>query len=241
MGEQIIPKVIHYCWFGRNPKSKLIQKCIASWSKVWPDFEIKEWNENNFDIDCCDYVREAYDQKKWAYVSDYARFVVLNTYGGIYVDTDVQAIKPLNDLLGTKFAGFAHDDIVATGLIMATLRDDWLCKEVLKTYEGSHFEWDDPTKILAIGRRVTAILRDNGLQPNGQMQRVRDYIIYPEYYFNPTKGDMYAKVDPRAYTVHHYAATWFPKSARIRNTIKRFLGHKIMDKYKRLKEHIRKN
>ena len=229
--EIIIPKVIHYCWFGRNPKSSLIKKCIKSWKEKCLDYEIVEWNETNFDINCCEYVKQAYEQKKWAYVSDYARFYILNKYGGIYVDTDVQFLKPLDELLTTKFAGFAHDDIVNTGLIMATTPNDWLCDAVLKSYEGEQFVWDDPTKILAIGRRVTKILADNGLQLTGEKQEVNDYIIYPEYYFNPTRGDMHVKVDKRAYSVHHYAATWFPKKARIRNTIRRFLGHRIMDKY----------
>lgn len=234
-----IPKVIHYCWFGGNKKSKLIKKCIKSWSKVCPDYEIKEWNEENFDINCCDYVRQAYQQKKWAYVSDYARFTILNTYGGIYVDTDVQFLKPIDSLLDTKFVGFAHDDIVATGLIMATSKDDWLCQKVLESYKNEQFKWADTTKILAIGRRVTRILVDAGLQTNGKMQVVNDYTIYPEYYFNPTKGDMHAKVDERAYSIHHYAATWFPWRARARNTIRRFLGHGIMDKYYKVKRRIK--
>ena len=209
----------------------MIKKCIESWSQICPNYEIIEWNENNFDINCCGYVKQAYEQKKWAYVSDYARFYILNRFGGIYVDTDVQFLKPIDDLLATKFAGFAHDDIVATGLIMATCKNDWLCQKVLKSYEGENFVWDEPTKILAIGRRVTGILEKEGLKLNGQKQMVRDYTIYPEYYFNPTKGDMRVPVDERAYSVHHYAATWFPKGARIRNTLRRFIGHGIMNKY----------
>lgn len=238
MNNVIINKTIHYCWFGKNPKSKLIQKCIKSWQKYCPDYKIIEWNEENFDINCCEYVQTAYESKKWAYVSDYARFWILNKYGGIYMDTDVELVKSLDELLITKFAGFAHDDVVATGLIMATTPNDWLCKAVLKTYDGEKFIWDNPNKILAIGRRVTRILIDNGLVCNGQLQNVKDYIIYPEYYFNPTRGDMRVKVDERAFSIHHYAATWFPKGARIRNTIRRFIGHKVMDKYYALKKKI---
>lgn len=231
MAEYIIPKVIHYCWFGKTPKSVLIKKCIESWNKYCPNYKIIEWNEDNYDIYCCDYVKQAYEQKKWAYVSDYVRFDVINKYGGIYLDTDVQLVKPIDDLLFSKFAGFAHDDIVATGLIMASTANDWLCQMVLDSYKDEQFIWDDPTKILAIGRRVTKILVAQGLQLNGEKQFVRDYIIYPQYYFNPTKGDVFAKVDERAYSIHHYAATWFPRGARVRNTVKRFLGHKFMDKY----------
>lgn len=239
--EAMIPRKIHYCWFGYNKKSSLIKKCIKSWHAICADYEIIEWNESNFDINCCDYVKQAYEQKKWAYVSDYARFKVLNEQGGIYVDTDVQLIKSVDDLLYTKFVGFAHDDIVNTGLIMATTMDDWLCKEVLKSYEGEDFQWEDPSKILAIGRRVTRILVNNGLILDGKKQIVKDYTIYPEYYFNPTGGDMRGKVDDRAYSIHHYAATWFPPRARVRNTIRRFLGHRIVDKYYILKKSIKRN
>lgn len=236
---EIISKTIHYCWFGKNPKSKLLKKCIRSWRTHCPDYQIIEWNEDNFNINCCGYVRMAYEQKKWAYVSDYARFWILNQYGGIYMDTDVELLKPLDPLLCTKFAGFAHDDIVATGLILAATPDDWLCQEVLKSYEDEKFIWTDPDKILAIGRRVTRILVENGLICNGKQQEVKDYTIYPAVYFNPTKGDMYVKVDERAYSIHHYTATWFPKWARIKNTVRRFLGHKIMNQYYILKELIK--
>lgn len=234
----MIPKKIHYCWFGNNKKSKLILKCIESWKKYCPDYEIIEWNESNFNISCCEYVKSAYEQKKWAYVSDYARFYVLNKYGGIYLDTDVQLLKPLDELITIgKFAGFAKDDIVNTGLIMATEKDDWLCKNILESYANEQFVWnDDPSKILAVGRRVTRILVENNLKCNGQQQNIKDYTIYPAYYFNPTNGDMHKKVDKRAYSIHHYAATWFPTNLRIRNTIRRFIGHDNLKIYQSIKK-----
>lgn len=95
-----IPKVIHYCWFGKNKKSKLIIKCIKSWKRICPEYKIIEWNESNYNIDCNDYVREAYKSQKWAYVADYARFDILNQYGGVYLDTDVELIRSLDPLLG---------------------------------------------------------------------------------------------------------------------------------------------
>lgn len=231
--EIIIPKVIHYCWFGRNPKSSLIKKCIKSWKEKCPDYEIVEWNETNFDINCCEYVKQAYEQKKWAYVSDYARFYILNKYGGIYVDTDVQFLKPLDDLLSTKFLGFAREDLVATGLIMASSKNDWFCQDVLATYENDHFEINsDPTKMYSIGKRTAKILEKNGLIYNGEEQGVRDYTIYPEYYFNSTKGEFFQKADTRAYTIHHYAATWFLPKDRLKNKIRRFIGYKNIEKMK---------
>ena len=96
---KMIPKIIHYCWFGGNPLPELAQKCIASWKKYCPDYEIKEWNESNFDLNCCDYVREAYEAKKWAFVSDYARFWILYHEGGVYFDTDVEVLKPIDTIV----------------------------------------------------------------------------------------------------------------------------------------------
>lgn len=237
----MIPKIIHYCWFGGNEKSPLIKRCIESWKKFCPDYEIKEWNESNFDVNCNAYVKKAYEMKKWAFVADYARFYVLYQYGGVYLDTDVQLVKNIDELrLKGKFAGFGNDEIVSTGLILATEKNDWLCKKVMDTYIGEEFVWDDPSKILAIGRRVTRILIDSGLKPNGQMQTVQDYTIYPKYYFNPTDGDIRGKVDERAYSIHHYAATWFSPKDKLKNTLRRFVGHRNIERWQKVKALIKK-
>lgn len=237
----MIPKIIHYCWFGENEKSPLIKRCIESWKIFCPDYEIKEWNESNFDVNCNAYVKKAYEMKKWAFVADYARFYVLYQYGGVYLDTDVQLVKNIDELrLKGKFAGFGNDEIVSTGLILATEKNDWLCKKVMDTYIGEEFVWDDPSKILAIGRRVTRILIDSGLKPNGQMQMVQDYTIYPKYYFNPTDGDIRGKVDERAYSIHHYAATWFSPKDKFKNTLRRFVGHRNIERWHKVKALIKK-
>ena len=179
--------------------------------------------------------------KKWAFVADYARFYVLYQYGGVYLDTDVQLVKNIDELrLKGKFAGFGNDETVSTGLILATEKNDWLCKKVMDTYIGEEFVWDDPSKILAIGRRVTRILIDSGLKPNGQMQMVQDYTIYPKYYFNPTDGDIRGKVDERAYSIHHYAATWFSPKDKFKNTLRRFVGHRNIERWHKVKALIKK-
>lgn len=235
----MIPKVIHYCWFGNGKKSALIKRCIKSWHKICPDYEIREWNESNFDINICPYVKQAYEQKKWAFVSDYARFYILKKYGGIYLDVDVELMKPLDPLLkNNAFAGFASDSIVATGLVFACEKDNQFAAEILKSYEGQNFINDDPSKILAIGRRVTQILNEHGLELNGKQQTIFGVTVYPVYYFNPTNGDIHAKVDPRAYSVHHYAATWFPKNKRILNTLRRFIGSANMERYYKIKRKV---
>ena len=236
----MIPKTIHYCWFGGNKKPALIKKCIESWKKFCPDYEIKEWNENNFNINCNEYVQKAHEMKKWAFVADYARFFVLYNHGGVYLDTDVQLVKNLDDLVEKgKFAGFGNSEIVNTGLILAAEKGDWLCKEVMDSYTGETFVWDDQSKILEIGRRVTKILVNKGLQCNGQLQKVKDYTIYPQYYFNPTDGDMRRKVDKRAYSIHHYAATWFSPMDRFKNTMRRFVGHQNIDHWHKIKKIIK--
>lgn len=237
----MIPKIIHYCWFGHNEKSKLIKKCIKSWKKYCPDYKIIEWNEDNFDINICPYVKEAYDEGKWAFVSDYVRFYVLLKYGGIYVDTDVEMLKSIDKLRQNgAFAGFASDTIIATGLILCAEKDNWLCKRVLKSYDNEHFINDDPSKILAIGRRVSAILEENGLILNGQTQTVNGFTVYEKKYFNSTNGDVFAKPDKDAYSIHHYAASWFSKKKRFFNTLRRIIGQKNMQKYYKLKARLTK-
>ena len=112
-----IPKILHYCWFGGAPKPKNIQNCIRSWKKYCPDYEIIEWNEQNFDVSQSLYPRQAYDARRWAFVADYARLKILYEQGGIYMDTDVELLRPLDDLLAyPAFFGFQHNNEVATGL-----------------------------------------------------------------------------------------------------------------------------
>ena len=112
-----IPKVLHYCWFGGAPKPKNIQNCIRSWKKYCPDYEIIEWNEQNFDVSQSLYTRQAYDARRWAFVADYARLKILYEQGGIYMDTDVELLRSLDDLLVyPAFFGFQHNNEVATGL-----------------------------------------------------------------------------------------------------------------------------
>ena len=114
-----IPKIIHYCWFGNNPKPEIVYKCIESWKKYFPDYEIVEWNEKNYDVNKELYMQEAYSCKKWAFVSDYARFDVLYQYGGIYFDTDVEVLKkfPQEILCNQAFTGIESTKIISPGLV----------------------------------------------------------------------------------------------------------------------------
>ena len=135
--EERIPKIIHYCWFGKNPKSEIIKKCIESWKKYCPDWEIKEWNEDNFDITAVQYMQEAYEAKKWAFVSDVARLMIIHRYGGIYLDTDVEIVyeNPFDKYLRYEFVvAFENARSIASGLICGCVKNSHLCNSLLEPY-----------------------------------------------------------------------------------------------------------
>ncbi len=206
----MIPKLIHYCWFGGNPLPEPAQKCIKSWQKYCPDYEVKEWNESNFDLSCCIYAKEAYEAKKWAFVTDYVRLKVLVEYGGIYMDTDVEVVRPLDVFLKEKaFSGFEYGENVPTG-IMACEKNFSLFDALLKRYDGRHFLNADGTYDLTTNvKEVTDFLRKRGLVLNGKKQTIEGFALYPKEYFCP-KNWKTRKVEctNNTYAIHHFAGTW---------------------------------
>lgn len=220
----MIPKIIHYCWFGGADKPKLFKKCLASWRKFCPDYEIREWNEDNFDVASCPYVKEAYEAKKWAFVSDYARFKVLYEYGGIYLDTDVELLKNLDGLLSNPFTGFEESDSVATGLIMGCEKGDGLCAEMTEEYEKDAFFIDGKQNLRTVCERVTDDLIRHGLIPNGETQSVFGYTIYAKDYFNPMDRDRGKVVaTENTYSIHWYAGTWVSSYDKFRGRVYQLL------------------
>jgi len=212
----MIPKIIHYCWFGRNPKPKLAERCIASWKKYCPDYEIVMWNESNFDVNCCDYVREAFEKQKWAFVSDYARFWILYHYGGLYFDTDVEIIKPLDDLI-SKGAFMACEAVprnvpgqIAPGLGIAAASGHRLYKEILEFYEEKHFVLEDGSQNMqTIVEYTTELLKTKGFIGNGSVEIVEGIYIYPPEYFCPMSYYTgITTITRHTYTIHHYTASW---------------------------------
>ena len=185
----MIPKKIHYCWFGGNSLPELATKCIDSWKKFCPDYEIIEWNESNFDINCCDYVREAYQAKKWAFVSDYARFKILYENGGLYFDTDVEMIKSLDDIISNGgFMGRESDaDVsVAPGLGLAVSPGLELYREILDFYHKQHFiNKDGNLNLNTVVDYTTEILLKYGLKNTEEIQQIAGINIYPKEYFCP--------------------------------------------------------
>lgn len=238
----MIPKIIHYCWFGRGPLPELAQKCIASWKKYLPDYEIKEWNEDNFDVNIIPYTAEAYQAKKYAFVSDYARFWILYQYGGIYFDTDVEVIRPMDDIIEKgNFMGFetdpkpqlkadASEASVAPGLGLGVNPGLGLIKKMLDFYEGRHFEFV-PGGIgqLTIVHIATEVLRKAGLKQQQGIQQVDDMWIYPAEYFCPINlktGRIHVR--PNTRTIHHYAGTWQDKHFSFKELIKKVLPESLL-------------
>lgn len=228
------PCIIHYCWFGRNPLPPLALKCIESWKKYCPDYEIKEWNEDNFDIHCCRYVEEAYMMKKWAFVADYARFYVLYQYGGIYFDTDVEVLKPLDPILkkgafmGCEIDGGQRDICVNPGLGAAVNPGLGILKEILDFYGSLRFiKADGRLNLTTVVQYTTEMLFGHGLQNISGIQNVEGIWIYPTEYFCP-KDYATGKtvITDNTYTIHHFDGSWLSKKGRLLYKLRRFIGEK---------------
>ncbi len=213
----MIPKTIHYCWFGRNPLPPLAVKCIKSWKKYCHDYEIIEWNEDNFDISSAPlYVRQAYEAKKWAFVTDYVRLYAMVNFGGIYMDTDVEVIRPLDKFLHHQaFSGFEEEKRIPTG-IMACEKDFPLFNEFLHFYDSAVFVRSDGSYDQTPNVRImTDICLQYGLQQNGTYQVIEDLALYPPAYFcpiNPETGLM--KKTRKTHTIHWFSASWFDEERK---------------------------
>ena len=207
----MIPKIIHYCWFGRNPKPRLAKKCIKSWKKCCLNYKIIEWNEDNFDISVAPlYVRQAYEAKKWAFVTDYVRLWAMVNYGGIYMDTDVEVIKPLDQFLHHEaFSGFENEVDIPTG-IMACEKNYPLFDEFLKYYEKAQFINDDGSLNMTTNVRImTDICIRHGLKQNGMFQIVDGFALYPKEVFCPIGpcADTLVCTEKTA-TIHWFSGSW---------------------------------
>ncbi len=207
----MIPKVIHYCWFGRNEKSRAVLRCIESWKRLCPDYEITEWNEDNFDIACIPFVKEAYEAGKWAFVTDYARLKIVYENGGIYLDTDVELIKPLDELLHLQaYAGFQGEEYVATGLGFGAEKGNAMIGELMADYHNISFS-KNADDLIEIACPVvnTKVFKTHGLVADGKMQIVNGVTVFPREYFDPKDSETYElKVTENTVSIHHYDASW---------------------------------
>lgn len=207
---QNIRKVIHYCWFGRGPLPKIAIKCIDSWKKHLPDYSIVRWDENNFDITSNLFAKEAYGQKKFAFVSDYVRLFVLYKYGGIYMDTDVEVVNSLDRFLDNDaFSGFESKRSIPTG-IMGAKKGSEIIKTFLDYYENRSFFNEDGTFDTKTNVRIiTDICVSKGFIPNNKFQIFKGLTLYPKTYFCPLEWNNKRKdFSEETCTIHHFAGSW---------------------------------
>lgn len=231
----MIPKIIHYCWFGRGEKPELAVKCIESWKKYLPDYELKEWNEDNFDISRNQYVREAYENRRFAFVTDYVRLYALYTEGGIYMDTDVEVVGNFDNFLHHHaFSGFETDGNVPTGMMAAEKGSVW-AKELLDQYPDRVFVQSDGSFDMTTNTTViTNYMLGKGLILNNQYQDFPGLCtMYPADYFCP-KDHRTGKIRCTKNTVciHHFAGSWLEHGffRDLRHNLKTFLVKMIGEK-----------
>jgi len=236
----MIPKIIHYCWFGRGEMPPLAKKCMASWKKYLPEYKVKLWNEDNFDLSAYPYVQEAYQNRKFAFVTDVVRLYALYTEGGVYMDTDVEVLKSLDDfLVNPAFSGFEDEKNVPTGIMAAEKNSLW-AKENLEYYNGRHFIKEDGSFDLTTNvTAITNYMVEHGLQRNNTLQTFPGLItIYPKDYFCPINPrTRRAELTAHTATIHHFMGSWAPKTpvSIARKWMMRFGGESFYQCIRRIK------
>jgi hypothetical protein len=219
----MIPRIIHYCWFGRKPKSGLYRRCIASWYRLCPDYRIVEWNEDNFDCGQHPYLKWCYDHGKWAFLSDFARLLILKEHGGIYLDTDVELIKPLGTLLEyDAFLGFENETWIATGLGIGCVPDHPVADALLQPYLQMKPAEDGSYKLTSCPRLNTEALLPYGLKQDGTRQQVCGAEILPAEYLNPY-DDPTGRLNKteNTFSIHWFGKSWMSKKTILRSRLTR--------------------
>ena len=210
----MIPKIIHYCWFGGNPLPKSVLKCIESWKRCCPDYEIKQWNEKNYEIDKCEYTKEAYEAKKWAFVSDYARLDIIYNEGGIYLDTDVELLRSLDTLLDKKcFLGIEQPShLINTGIGFGAEKGNELVKEMLDEYKNFRFKLAEGiynTTIPCPARNTAPFYKYGFNLEISEPVNLGGATVYPPEYFCPFERKINVlTVTENTYSIHHYDSSW---------------------------------
>lgn len=237
----MIPKIIHYCWFGKNTLPELAKRCIDSWKRYCPDYEIIEWNEDNFDITKNEYVKEAYESRKWAFVTDYVRLYALYNYGGIYMDTDVEVIKSIDIFLQEQsFSGFEAKDRIPTGIMACEKRFD-LFGELLNDYNDRKFINSDGTLNLTTNvTYITEACLNSGLVLNGEKQTIRGFTLYPADVFCPKDANTHQlNITSNTHTIHHFDGSWISKKDKKKQKLIKFLGPQLTSFIVKVKHKIR--
>ena len=222
----MIPKIIHYCWFGGSELPAKAKKCIASWKKYCPDYEIIEWNEENFDVNLNPYTRMCYEQKQYAFLTDYVRLLVIYQQGGIYFDTDVEVVRSFDDMLVNKaFFGFENEDYVNTGVGFGAEANNEIIHQMIEEYEplldGTH-------GVITCPKLNTDALLKVGLKRDGRKQEFACATVYPMDFFNPY-DDLTGRLKKtkNTYSIHWYSKSWMNRKLIIRNKLTRIL-HRVV-------------
>ncbi|BCJ92952.1 hypothetical protein acsn021_05210 [Anaerocolumna cellulosilytica] len=214
-----IPRTIHYCWFGGQKLSDLEERCIQSWKEFCPDYEIVRWDENNYDVNKNLYMKQAYKAGKWAFVSDYARLDILYTYGGIYLDTDVEIIKSIERLLYNEaFIAYGEWPSLNSGAGIGSVKGNEILKEMRDDprstipFINNHGEYNLETNSIY----ESAVLKKYGLKQNFEIQLVKNFMVYHPVYFAPASvvGDR-AFINEYTYAIHHCHGSWADKKRKI--------------------------
>lgn len=238
----MIPKIIHYCWFGSKPKSKDVLNYIESWKEKLPDYEFMEWNENNFEIDkSCEYVKEAYGKGKWAFVTDYVRLYALYQYGGIYLDTDVLVLRSYNPLLSANaFIGAESEYSMCTATIGAEIHSIFI-KKLLDIYKNKHFVLGDGATNETPNSQLIyqMLVSEKGYHPSKEIFEMSDCTVYPVDYFSPLNCyTMKINQTENTYSIHYYAGTWKSSKTKFKDKMEvlatRIIGEKNREKIKQL-------
>jgi hypothetical protein len=239
-----ILKKIHYCWFGKNELPESAKKCILSWKKYFSDYEIVEWNESNYNINKTDFIKEAYAAKKYAFVSDYARFDILYNYGGIYFDTDVEVIKPFGDILrNSAFMGFETVGEVNSGLGMGSIAGNEIFQKILNYYNNRHFlKPDGSYDTRTVVSIASDIMTGYGLKRENRIQSIEGITIYPIEYLCPMSFETgKVEITNNTVSIHHFDGSWVSENGQ-KTTKGRWDFYKkygedeyIIGMYKRLK------
>lgn len=236
MNNMAIPKKIHYCWFGRGEKPELAKKCIESWKKYCPDYEFKEWNEDNFDIHSNKYVEQAYNARKFAFVTDYVRLYALYYEGGVYMDTDVEVLKPIDEFLKHKaFSSFENNNTIPTGLMASEKGNEWI-KDLLDEYTDLNFIDEDGNMDLTTNvTRITNLTHEKyGLKLESSYQELKNGVVtlYPYDYFCPkdwSTGEIH--LTENSATIHHFSGSWHTAEEKEKANIYREKLKKYIAKY----------
>lgn len=233
----MIPKIIHYCWFGGNKMPNDFQKYINTWKKYCPDYEIKCWDESNFDIESNKFVSEAYKTKNWAFVSDYVRLKVVYEYGGIYLDTDVELLRNFDELLKNDlFLPIQQNGCyINNGLCFGAKKHNKIVKELLNEYDQLSFD-NNIKSSLACPYIITNMLTKYGYKRENCNQLLnKNIMIYSSKYFDPICPDTNVNLlCKESFSIHHYSATWMSKSTIIKRKICNFIGQDRINKIKKI-------